>query len=131
VAQVNVTINSRQFRMACADGEEDHLRTLARELDERIAALRAQFGEIGDARLTVMAAIMVADELSEAAKKARRLEEELAAVRDGRVAATDRSQAAEDALVEAFVTAAERIEGLAGKLNQTNAGGGAGSMEKR
>jgi len=65
MSQVNVTINGRQFRMACEDGQEGHLQQLARELDERIVALRGQFGEIGDARLTVMAALMVADELAE------------------------------------------------------------------
>ena len=73
VSQVNVTINGRQFRMACEDGQEGHLRQLAKELDERIAALRGQFGEIGDARLTVMAALMVADELSETGKRLRKL----------------------------------------------------------
>ena len=69
MSQVNVTINGRQFRMACEDGQEGHLQQLAKELDERIVALRGQFGEIGDARLTVMAALMVADELAEAGKK--------------------------------------------------------------
>ena len=78
MSQVNVTINGRQFRMACEDGQEGHLRDLAKNLDDRIVALRGQFGEIGDARLTVMAALMVADELAETAKKLRRTEEELA-----------------------------------------------------
>ena len=118
MSQVNVTINGRQFRMACEDGQEGHLRQLAKELDERIVALRGQFGEIGDARLTVMAALMVADELSETAKKLRRLEEEHAALQDARVAATDRSHATQTALVEVFTSAAERIENLAKKLNQ-------------
>ena len=68
---MNVTINGRQFRMACEDGQEGHLQQLARELDERIVALRGQFGEIGDARLTVMAALMVADELAETAQEAK------------------------------------------------------------
>ena len=63
--QVSVTINGRQFRMACEDGEEEHLTHLAQELDARIVQLRARFGEIGDTRLTVMAALSVADELSE------------------------------------------------------------------
>ena len=90
MSQVNVTINGRQFRMACEDGQEDHLQQLAKDLDERIVALRGQFGEIGDARLTVMAALMVADELSETGKKLRRLEEELAALQDARGAAADR-----------------------------------------
>jgi len=122
VSQVNVTINGRQFRMACEDGQESHLQQLAKDLDERIAALRGQFGEIGDARLTVMAALMVADELAESAKKAQRLEKELATLHDARVAAADRSNSKDASLVAAFNTAAERIEELAKKLNQAGAG---------
>jgi cell division protein ZapA len=122
VSQVNVTINGRQFRMACEDGQEGHLRQLAKELDERIVALRSQFGEIGDARLTVMAALMVADELSETAKRLRGLEEELATLNQARVVTADRSSAAQAAMVAAFNQAAERIESLARKLNQGGAG---------
>jgi cell division protein ZapA len=113
---VNVVINGRQFRMACEDGEEDHLMTLAKELDGRISGLRSQFGEIGDARLTVMAALMVADELSEATKRFRQLEDELAAMHDARLTAARRDQATHVALVAAFNSAAERIEEIARKL---------------
>src|SRR5580693_656507 len=56
MSQVSVTINGRQFRMACEDGQEGHLMELARDLDTRIEGLRSKFGEIGDTRLTVMAA---------------------------------------------------------------------------
>ena len=126
MSQVNVTINSRQFRMACEDGQEDHLRQLAKDLDDRIVALRGQFGEIGDARLTVMAALMVADELSETAKKIQRLEQDLASLQDARVAAADRAQATQAALIAAFTSAAERIESVARKLNQTAASSGPG-----
>lgn len=118
MSQVNVTINGRQFRMACEDGEEDHLRQLAKELDERIVALRGQFGEIGDARLTVMAALMVADGLSEANRKVRQLEAELAALQDARAVAAGQAGVAEAAVAQVLNTAAERIEGLARKLNQ-------------
>ncbi len=44
MAQVTVTINGRQFRMACEDGQEGHLMNLARELDSRISGLRTKFG---------------------------------------------------------------------------------------
>jgi cell division protein ZapA len=107
--------------MACEDGQEGHLQQLARELDERIVALRGQFGEIGDARLTVMAALMVADELAEASKKLKRLEAEHAALRDARGVADVRTQATQAAIVAAFNTAVDRIEGLAKKLNQSAA----------
>jgi cell division protein ZapA len=124
MAQISVTINGRQFRMACEDGQEDHLLELARELDTRISGLRAKFGEIGDTRLTVMAAITVADELAEAGLRIKRLEEELAALEGARVAASDRTKAAQTSVAAALSAAAERIEGITKKLNQTIASGG-------
>jgi cell division protein ZapA len=120
VAQVNVTINGRQYRMACEDGQEDHLRQLAKELDNRINRLRGEFGEIGDSRFIVMAAMMVADDVAEAGKKVQRLEREIAALQDARGAAAERTQATQAALVAAFNSAAERIEGMARKLNAGN-----------
>jgi cell division protein ZapA len=117
MAQVNATIAGRQFRLACEDGQEEHLQALAHDLDQRIIDLRAKFGEIGDTRLTVMAALMVADELSEAVRKIRRLEEEATALQDARVVSSDRAKAASDAVVHAFNSAAERIEGITKKLN--------------
>src|SRR5580693_8234572 len=109
MSQVSVTINGRQFRMACEDGQEGHLVNLARELDSRISGLRSKFGEIGDTRLTVMAAITVADELAETGQRVKRLEEELAALQDARVTASDRSKAAQAAVATALSAAAERI----------------------
>jgi len=122
MSQVNVTINGRQFRMACEDGQEDHLGELARDLDARIVELRDKFGEIGDTRLTVMAAITVADELSEMAARLKRLEGELAAAKEAQVAATHRSQVAQTAIAAAINTAAERIESVSKKLNRSVGG---------
>jgi len=124
MAQVTVTINGRQFRMTCEDGQEDHLLDLARELDTRISGLRTKFGEIGDTRLTVMAAITVADELTEAGARVKRLEQELAALQDARVFASDRSKAAQASIATALNAAAERIESITKKLNATIGTGG-------
>ncbi|HEX3505047.1 MAG TPA: cell division protein ZapA [Xanthobacteraceae bacterium] len=119
MAQVNVTINGRQFRMACEDGQEGHLIELARDLDMRISGLRSKFGEIGDTRLTVMAALTVADELAEAGQRLKRLEEELAALQDARVLTSDRNRAAQASIAAALGAAAERIENITKKLNQS------------
>ena len=119
MASVNATIAGRQFRLACEDGQEEHLQSLARDLDASIEELRQKFGEIGDTRLTVMAALMVADELAEAKRKIRRLEEESTALQDARVVTADRAKAASAAVVNAFNSAAERIEGITKKLNQS------------
>lgn len=123
MAQVNVTINGRQYRMACEDGQEDHLMRLAQDIDTRIEHLRGNFGEVGDSRLTVMAALTVADELIESGKKVRRLEEELAGMQDARVLAADRAQQTQVAIIAALNAASERIEGITRTLNQTISNG--------
>ena len=119
MSQVNVTINGRQFRMACEDGEEARLSRLAEELDASIATLRTRFGEIGDTRLTVMAALTLADQLSETKEKLQRLEPELATLRNASVASADHSQATQTAVVAALNAAAERIENNTKRLNET------------
>ena len=124
MSQVSVTINGRQFRMACEDGQEGHLMNLARELDNRINNLRAKFGEIGDTRLTVMAAITVADELSEAGQRIKRLEEELEALQNAQVAISDRNKAGQAAIAAALGRAAERVENITKALNATIANSG-------
>jgi cell division protein ZapA len=119
MTHVNVTINSRQFRMACDDGQEDHLRGLAEDFDRRIAKLRADFGEIGDMRLTVMAALIVADELSEARRRMVAAEAELAALAKARAATANLAETAQADLVAAVDSAAERIEKAARLIGQT------------
>ena len=118
MAHVSVTINGRQYRMACDDGQENHLIWLSGDLDRRIGQLRAQFGEIGDMRLTMMAALTVGDELVEAGKRLRRLEEELSALQDSRAVATERAQATQAAVAAALNSAAARIERVVKGLNR-------------
>jgi cell division protein ZapA len=110
--------------MACENGEEGRLTRLAQDLDARIGALRSRFGEIGDTRLTVMAALALADELSEVKEKLQRLEPELATLQDASVVSADRAQATQAAVVAALNAAAERIEGITRRLNQTITDGG-------
>jgi cell division protein ZapA len=119
MAHVTVTINDRQYRMACEDGQEGHLTRLATDLNRRVEQLRGNFGEIGDSRLLVMAALTVSDELSEAAQRVRRLEEELSGLQDAQVAAADRSQVTQVAVATALNAAAERIERVTRSLNQS------------
>jgi len=124
MAQVNVTIGGRVYRMACDDGQEEHLMRLARDLDQKLVQLREAFGEIGDTRLAVMGAIMVADELSEAHRRIRALEQEIEGLQETRLAAADRIEAVERAGAQTIEKAAERIERLAHALNGGLGGGG-------
>jgi cell division protein ZapA len=120
---INVTINGRQYRMACEDGQETRLMRLAENLQTRVEELRGKFGEIGDQRLTVMAALTACDELVDANARLEKLEQELASLRDVRVAATDRARATQVAVANALHAAAERIEKTTQVLNRTVGGG--------
>jgi cell division protein ZapA len=66
MAQVSVTIDGRKYRLACNEGEEARLEQLAGMVDDKINELRRAFGEIGDQRLVVMAALTFADQYAEA-----------------------------------------------------------------
>lgn len=123
MSHVNVTINGRQYRMACEEGQENRLLRLAENLEARIASLRGKFGEIGDQRLTVMAALMVADELMDASQRIRGFEEEIAALRDVRVVAAERARVTQTAVANALNSASERIEKMTQILNRPARGG--------
>src|ERR671930_2353834 len=119
LSRVTVTINGRKFRMACEDGQQAHLRRLASDFDQRIGRLRGEFGEIGNTRLTVMAALTISDELVQMSGRMRALERELAELRDTRTAAADHSKVTQAAVAAALNAAAERIESITRRLNRT------------
>ncbi len=123
MSHINVTINARQYRMACEEGQEVRLLKLAESLESRIQSLRGKFGEIGDARLVVMAALTVCDELLDTGPQIRKLEEELEALRGVRTAAADRARATQVAVANALNSAADRIERTTQVLNRTIGGG--------
>src|SRR5580692_2585819 len=70
MSQVSVTIDGRKYRLACNEGEEARLEALAGTIDEKIGEMRKTFGEIGDQRLVIMAALTLADNLAEARDEA-------------------------------------------------------------
>ncbi|MGJ4901341.1 cell division protein ZapA [Bradyrhizobium sp. HKCCYLRH2060] len=123
MSHINVTINGRQYRMACEEGQELRLLKLAESLESRITNLRGKFGEIGDARLTVMAALTVCDELIDANQRVQMLEQELEGLRNVRNQASDRARATQVAVAKALNAAAERIERTTQVLNRTIGGG--------
>jgi cell division protein ZapA len=123
MSHINVTINGRQYRMACEEGQEVRLLKLAESFESRIQDLRGKFGEIGDGRLTVMAALTVCDELLDASSRIRSLEEELEELRGVRIAAAGRARATQLAVSNALNAAADRIEKTTQVLNRTIGGG--------
>jgi len=116
MAQVTVTIDGKAYRMACEEGQEEHLIDLAQSFDRYVAHLKDSFGEIGDQRITVMAGIMVMDELSELQRRMRGLESEIATLRKTRDDALLKADQNDAALTGALTQIAERIEAVAAKL---------------
>jgi cell division protein ZapA len=106
VAQVDVDINGRSYQIACDDGQEAHLTRLSGYLDTRIKELVAAVGQVGDARLLVMAGLLIADELSDAYK-----ELEAAGATSG-----EAKGEAEELLGSGIEALAQKIEGLAERL---------------
>ena len=66
MSQVEITINGRQYRVSCEDGQEEHLTELAKYFDGKMHGLIEEVGQIGDTSLMVMAGLLIADELADA-----------------------------------------------------------------
>ncbi|MBX9456396.1 MAG: cell division protein ZapA [Rhizobium sp.] len=123
MAQVVVTIDGKAYRMACEEGQEAHLEGLAQKFDRYVGHLKGQFGEIGDLRVTVMASIMVMDELSEANRRIGELEREMEAMRQHR-GQTQSSvvEKSDQALAGMLTELSSQVRSIAEKLNAPGAG---------
>ena len=111
MGQIQVTINGRSYGIACDDGQEAHVGRLARYLERKVAGLVEEVGQVGDARLLLMASLVVADELAEAE---RALSDRNGADGDaGRL-----PRAAESDLAGALDGLTARIEAIAARLEQ-------------
>jgi cell division protein ZapA len=117
MAQVTVTIGGRAYKLACNEGEEPHLEELARVVDAKFEAMHRSFGEIGDQRLIVMAALTVADELTEARGRVAALEADAEKIveRDRQARRDAEIQAV--AAAQAFGELSQRIEKMAAALS--------------
>lgn len=69
MGQVTVRVNGRDYQMACEDGEEDHLVHLAEYINRHVNDLVDTVGQVGEARLLLMASLVIADELADAYRK--------------------------------------------------------------
>jgi cell division protein ZapA len=116
MAELAVMIGGRVYRVACDEGEEVRLGDLAQLVDAKISALRQRFGEIGNQRLIVMAAVTLADEWTEANTRVRELEAELAQLKAPSNSAPDWAEQ----VVVSLSEAAQRIEHVAQDLNDSS-----------
>lgn len=116
MAHVTVTINGKAYRMACDEGQEEHLMSLAERFNGYVSQLKGAFGEIGDQRLTVMAGIMIVDEMQELEKRIKSLESDIGTLRSSRDDALGHAYSHDREVVNQLNSATERIEALARKL---------------
>lgn len=117
MAQVTVNIDGKAYRMACEEGQEDHLLDLAARFDSYISNLRGSFGEIGDLRLTVMAGIMIMDELHDLQAVVDANAAELSELRKTSGSAAAIREAEADDLAGRLEGLAERITVLSHKVS--------------
>jgi cell division protein ZapA len=120
MAQLPVTIAGRVYRVACDEGEEARLGDLAQLVDAKISGLRARFGEIGDQRLIIMAAITLADDWSEANDRVRELEAELTRLKAASAANPSGRDEWSEQIAVSLGEAAQRIERVAQDLNDAS-----------
>jgi cell division protein ZapA len=104
VGQVNLTINSRPFAVTCDDGQEARIRRLGQYVDAKVAEFVGNIGQVGEARLLLLAALVIADELADA-NEALRLE------RSGTPEANGAAAAA-----SSINGIAQRVEAIAARL---------------
>lgn len=107
MAEVNILVNDRTYKVACQDGQEERLLRLAAHLDRESRALVGDLGQIGEARLLLLTALTVCDELFE-------VKDTLAETETARQAMDPETVGGATRVVEA---AAKRVEGMADRLS--------------
>ena len=113
---VEVVVNGREYQVACDVGQEDRLRELAQLFDKRVQVLASSVGQVGDARLLLMAGLVLSDELSGAMAKSAEREREIASLKAKLANGTDTLEKAESGITELLEQAAIRIESIAARV---------------
>lgn len=117
--EVNVEINGRKYRMACEEGQQQHLIDLADRFNAQVEGLKWAIGEIGDGRLTVMAGIAVLDELAESERRIAALEQQVAELTRAGEALAEEIDQIEGRLAGKLGEAAAKLEAVAGAIDET------------
>lgn len=105
MAQVTIDINGKPYTVGCEDGQEQHLTHLAGLFDRQVRQVSAEVGQLGETRLFLMGALLLADELADTRSRLSQAQAELARAHSDRTRAEKRA-------VSALDGAAKRIEKL-------------------
>lgn len=113
---VNVMVNGRAYTIACDDGEEAHLKELAAHVDEKAREVLSSVGQVGDTRMLLMAALLIADEHHDLAAKSDAGRD---AVRDSSEETQKlhlKAEEAENRAADALEAASKKLEDIAARL---------------
>lgn len=113
---VQVMVNGREYQVACDAGQEDRLLELANLFDKRVQVLSSSVGQVGDARLLLMAGLVLTDELSSATAKSAEREREIAALKAKVAHSAESLEKTESGISELLEQAAVRIESIAARV---------------
>jgi len=116
MGQVNLTVGGRVHRIACEDGQEEHVEALGVRFEGAINELRGALGEIGDQRLMVMAGILMTDRLDEVERRLRQGEQEIRDLKESRLDSASRMESLGDSFAGVIEDAAARIERMADRV---------------
>ena len=117
MSEVAVSINGREYSVSCEAGQEAMVRQLAKYLDLQVTRLAQDIGQVGDARLLLMAGLVIADELSEALEDLQKTRTSLRECSEERDRLAERVEDLEHQMSNALENAAGRIEAAAGLLD--------------
>jgi cell division protein ZapA len=73
MAEVDITINNRSYRIACKDGEENRIKALASLIDNQVQQLSEKIGQLGESRMILLASLVLLDKSDEAEKEAEKI----------------------------------------------------------
>ena len=121
MADVLVEIDGKKYRMACEDGQEEHLLALADRFNRTVLDLKGDFGQVGDNRLVVMAAIAVLDELGEAEQRIESLKADIAELTTAGRDLTIEAEEMEQKFARRLAVAARKCEAIATAIDETGA----------
>lgn len=106
MASVDLEVGGRKYTMACRDGEEAHLRSVAAVVDRKAREAASALGNLGEARQLLFASLLLADELKE---------------QRGGGASPITASAGDPRIAELLEDMAERVEMLADRLEAQGA----------
>ncbi|HEX9964384.1 MAG TPA: cell division protein ZapA [Allosphingosinicella sp.] len=116
MASVEVEIAARKYSVACRDGEEEHLRSVAALVDSKARDAASALGSLSESRQLLFASLLLADELKEhRSGQPQPAQPEQAAPSE----ASAPPAQPDPAVAEALERLADRIESLAEQLERT------------